>query len=406
MEGTHTEARGMRRNKPSRNPVLVTHNQGANIMRGKRFIGMVTLLVAALVLVGTGQAWAVGTASDVTISNKASVTFTINAKTTSVDSNTETFEVDRKIRPVVDWQDTANVSVIAGANDFALKFWVTNESNTAAGSDYFKLTVQEDSEDFPLANVRVYFDVNGNGTFDIGTDDVTDYKDAIVSISNNSTANANRATYFIVANVPTTDPDAYIAGKLSSVHLVATAWADSGLDGDGALTGFAYGSASNNQLSVENVYADDAGSATDDDAYEGQHSDKGTYMVATPIAVTKDVGNGASGYQIPGDTVTYSITVGNTDTVYDATDVVIYDQIPDNVLFEGTLTCPAGFTAYYSESAKGTAPASIVWSTTNAGATVNHLKCGTGAGGDGTIAKAVAAGTPTEVTMSFKVTIQ
>ena len=72
---------------------------------------MALLLAVALVLIGAGQSWAVGTAAEQVISNTARVEFTIGGNTTFRDSNTENFTVDRKIRMVV--TSTGDATVVA-----------------------------------------------------------------------------------------------------------------------------------------------------------------------------------------------------------------------------------------------------------------------------------------------------
>jgi uncharacterized repeat protein (TIGR01451 family) len=113
------------------------------------------------------------------------------------------------------------------------------------------------------------------------------------------------------------------------------------------------------------------------------------------MAVAKSVTDGASGYQLPGDTVTYSITVTNNDTSFEATGVTIWDQIQAPLVYNnGTpLSCTggSGFTAECSDD-------NSAWSTDCTG-TVNYVRC------DGGTIPEDTGGTDNEATMSFDVDI-
>ncbi len=292
---------------------------------------LATFIVTTLVLLSTSPVWALGTADDQTISNQASVEFTINGTTTTTTSNTETFEVDTKVRPVV--TNNGDTDVVAGVTDFALPFTVTNEGNSAAGSEYFVLTSEVTAQNnFIMGNVRIYNDLGVIGTYEPGTDTLITTP---VQISNVS--GSNSAPFLIVSDTPASNDagdatDTGVGGNTVTYSLVATA-ADAGgtplvADGDG-----------NDPAAHETVFADDAGTATGDVALDGFHSASGVYTTLATLGVSKTASDGTSGYHIPGDTVTYDIDVTNGDTTFAATNVVVTDSIPLNTTYVQITSC-------------------------------------------------------------------
>lgn len=338
-----------------------------------------TVVGSALALLVAGQVQAAGTTADTTISNTASVTFTIGGGTPPpVDSNTVEFEVDRKVAVVVANTDSGNVIVVPGKSDNVLTFTVTNNSNTAAGIDYFHLsTVADAGRDFDMGNVRIYADTGSDvGVLD-GTDVLLDAtnNDRYYGINVDTTVN-----FLVVADTPS-DGTANAKNDLSGLHLVATAW-NGTLATDGEMLQDTELSPPNNtnDPTLSEIYFYDGTGTSGDGDNDGIHSARGTYETNwTDLDVTKTESS-ATGYHIPGDIVTYTITVKNSDTASDATSVLISDQIPANTTFEtGTLNCNSlsGSSEQYSASAKGTALASIVWEGTET-STVNFVGCSGG----------------------------
>jgi hypothetical protein len=306
-------------------------------------------IVTTLVLLSTSPVWALGTADDQTISNQASVEFTINGTTTTTTSNTETFEVDTKVRPIV--TSDADTDVVAGVNDFALPFTVTNEGNSAAGSEFFEISIEVDgANDFNMASVRIYRDVNGDGLLDGGDIDIT--ASPIESISN--VGGSNSLQYLIVGNTPASNgagdnTDTGVAGNTATYHLIATAWAGA-LVGDGALGADGDG---NDPALTEVVYADDAGTATGDVALNGFNSDSGDFNTLATLGVAKTASDGTSGYHIPGDVVTYDITVTNGDPTFPASNVIVTDSIPVNTTYDGFVAADCNGAREWSTNNQG-----------------------------------------------------
>lgn len=349
---------------------------------------LATFAAAALVLTA-GQSFAAGTETDagVAIANTANVNFTIGGVPSGpVPSNTVTFQVDHKINVVV--ANTGGTNVIAGANDYALPFTVTNLSNTAGGAaTWFKLTtIARGTDNFDMTGVEIWQDTDANGTPDVNL--------TAAAILAGDTAVYIQLTVdqfkniMIVADTPN-NATTRTPGQTAQYDLVAQAWTT----GNDAGVFLAEDTDGNDPTLSEIVWADAIGSA--DLITDGIHSAVGTYTTITPIAVVKGASNGTSGYQIPGDVVTYTVTVTN-NAATDATAVVIYDAIPANTDFSaGTLTCNAsglgvGGTPEYATDGTGT-----VWvGVEPAAASITHVRCNAGT--------AVAGGT---ITMAFGVAI-
>lgn len=310
---------------------------------------MVPLLVCAMLLLGTGHSWAIGTEADQTISNQASVQFTINGSTTTTNSNLENFEVDRKIRVVVTSQGGA--SVVAGLNDYVLPFRIDNESNTATGTnDYFRLTIVDENAGattFDMNNVRLYRDDGSSiGSLD-GTDTLlfTGVSGEVYeTISNVSGSNSVR--YLIVADCPPAGgtPDTAPSGLTAVYDLVATAWNGAAV-GDGVMVQDSDG---NDKALSEIVFADPAGTVSGDAVNGGYHSGEGTYTTNATLGVAKLASGSTSGYNIPGDVVTYDITVSNGDTTYAATNVIVTDAMPANTTYDSFLAAGCNGTREWS----------------------------------------------------------
>ena len=351
---------------------------------------LATFAAAALVLTA-GQAFADGTGAATAIANTANVEFTIGGVPSGpVPSNTVTFQVDHKINVVV--AGAPNVNVIAGGTSYALPFTVTNLSNTAGdAATWFKLTTVElGSDNFDMTGVEIWQDTDANGTPDVNL--------TAAAILAGDTAVYIQLTVdqfkniMIVANTPN-NATTRTPGQTAQYDLVAQAWTT----GDDAGVFLAEDTNGNDPTLSEIVWADGQGTtAADGAAPDGIHSATGTYTTTTPIAVVKGASNGTSGYQIPGDVVTYTVTVTNSAAT-NATAVRIYDGIPANTFYSATtLSCNA------SGAGVGGTPEWSIDGGTNyvavepAAATVTHVRCDNGT--------AVAAGGT--VTLAFGVVIQ
>jgi len=362
-------------------------------MKWHKFSFPVVMLITTLVLFSASQAMASGTEAGTSVSNTAAVSYTIDTTTvTDQPSNTVNFLVDQKVRVVV--AGTPSQTVVANVDDNELAFTVTNDSNTedtdSSGTQdptWFQIrAVDAGGDDFNMDNVEIWEDTDNDGTPDINLTAaiVAGQSEVYLLIDVDEMRNL-----IIVADTPST---ATTEGDQAVYDLIAEAWSTSfsatPVDADNAMAEDGDG---NDPGASEIVFTDGTGTHGDA-AGDGEHSAEGTYTVAAAMAVAKSVTNGASGYQLPGDTVTYSIIVTNNDTVYEASSVTIWDQIQAPLVYsDGSLSCTggSGFNAECSND-------NSTWdSDCTAVGTVNYVRC------DGGTIPEDTGGTDNEATMSF-----
>jgi len=287
------------------------------------------LLTFLLLAGGTQTAFAVGTPSNTTISNIATVDYQVGGVgQTQLFSSTDgltpdgsdptTFLVDNNVDLTVVSQDALTITVAPGSNDRVLEFLVTNLGNTTQG---YTLSVVNGATAITMANVEIWIDhptLGTVGSYDLVAD--TLYVGGTNAGDLDPNGGTDDMTVFIVADTPLAAVDATV----DNYSLLATT--------TNAGTAVAtVDTVPNTAAGVEVVFADAAGSA--DAANDGTHSDTWSYTVGSAtLAVTKtavvlDVFGGS--FAIPGSTVTYTITVANTGGTA-ATSVVISDAIPVN----------------------------------------------------------------------------
>jgi uncharacterized repeat protein (TIGR01451 family) len=349
-----------------------------------RFTTHLTALAAvALLLFGASQAFAGGTASGTDISNSATLDYTVNTiSQTQKDSNTVTFEVDKKVDLTVDTDDIALVEITPGATNQILTFTVANTGNDTqdisltalakadATVDPFSIETLTDNFDDDDSNISIFVETNGTAGYQSGADTDT-YIDELVA--------DDTIVVYIVRDIESTRLD----DDMAVYALVAQVGAGGVAATEGAaLSETAVGEVTD--LGVDTLFADANGS--DDAANDGKYSDRSGFLVVSAdmdAAKTQVIGGG---YAIPGATVTYSIAVENTGSAA-ADSVIIIDSIPANTTYAEFTTC-SGTKAWSDDSEAswtGTEPAL---------ADVTHIRC--------TIATIAAAASDT---VSFKVTI-
>ena len=181
------------------------------------------------------------------------------------------------------------------------------------------------TDNFNVANVNVYVDTNGNGTYDAGTDTLVTYLDELA-------ADASK-TVFVVADVPVGQANASVAG----VTLTATGRAGGGAGAQGAALTETAGA---NTAGMDTVFADGAGAT--DAARDAAFSARDDYTVASALisvvktsTIISDPVNGATNPKfIPGATIQYCIAVTNAAGGATATNVAISDPLPANVTYD------------------------------------------------------------------------
>ena len=358
------------------------------------------LLMTAMLFVGGSQtALALGTASNTTISNTATVNYEVDSVAqTAVLSSPDglsplglatDFVVDNKVDVTVATSDLTYVQVAPGSFLQVLTYTVTNEGNTAQD---FILTATPGldtfggADNFNATTAQVFVETAGGAGYQDGVDVAT----FIDELAPTTTATPLSVTVYVVSAIDA----GQINGDIAAYTLTANA-ADAGtplvLGGETIATGGA------DTAGVDVVLADDAGVI--DSAEEGDFSATSAYLVATAAlsvakvsAVTNDPVNGGTNPKaIPGATMDYTITVTNTGAQADS--VVVTDPVPTNTTFVGSSVTAAGATIAYSEDNETT----YIAIPTNP-ALVTHVRATFASLADGTSGATVA-------TVTFQVTI-
>ena len=139
---------------------------------------MVTALLAAttlwvlLALLPWACSYAAGTAAGTSINNAAQLQYTQGINTLTANSNTASFRVDEIINVRVT-APAVPATVFSPDQNKALLFLVTNVGN---GPESFNLNVNlapsvaDQFDPLPGGTGQLFIDVNGNGTFEPGTD--------------------------------------------------------------------------------------------------------------------------------------------------------------------------------------------------------------------------------------------
>ena len=290
------------------------------LFRQKLRTSFVALLSsAALFGLVSQSALAAGTASGTSISNQATVNYTVGATAQpAVTSTAATFLVDNKVDMTL---TSTGATVVPGSTKQALAFVLTNTGNT---SQRYALSAVAGASTLTtaLTNVAIYLD-NGTtpGVWDAGD---TLYADASTF---GDVAAGNALNVLIVADFPAPDTN----GQTAAYNLQATT-----VNAGTTTVTSATGAVPDNPAAVDVVFADAAGTVAGDIASDGKLSASATYTVnAASVTISKNAvvysdpvnGVSANAKAIPGAVITYTITVSNAAGGADATSVAITDSL-------------------------------------------------------------------------------
>ncbi len=284
----------------------------------------------ALVALASAPAYAAGTASGSTITNTATLNYTVGGVAQTAIQANNNITVDRKVNLTVVEVGSATTSVVPGQTGAVTTFTVTNTSNAtidiglaATHQSGGAAPFAGGNDNFDVTGVKMYIDHATSGTagvYDPGVDVEVTWLDELA-------ADASKTVY-VVADVPI----ARVNNDISAIILTGTAKASGGTGTEGAVITATAGA---NTAGVDTVLADAAGSGGDS-AYDGKHSAKDDYKVSAPVlTVTKlsrpisDPVNGTTNPKmIPGAVVEYCVTVSNAAGGAAAAGVVITDPLP------------------------------------------------------------------------------
>jgi len=278
------------------------------------------LSMATIMLLATLEASAGGTTAGTTVNNSASLSFSVaGVAQTEVNSNTDTFVVDKKIDFVLTNNDGDQVVVVPGNTDQITTWSITNEGNLA---QKFSFTAAE-----LTGGETIYGDADT-----VNTQDTTDLS---LEYSTDGGGTWNPLTTIEIAiddtvniQVKTAIASTRVDGDVMNIKLEAVA-VDSGGSPEVATSG------ADTASSVDIVLAEAAG-ATGDVKENGAFVAWGGYVVNAPnlsltksSCVLKDPINGvsANAKRIPGATVLYLLDIHNSGTTTDATNVTISDTL-------------------------------------------------------------------------------
>ncbi|HEY1227335.1 MAG TPA: hypothetical protein VGF26_08435 [Ramlibacter sp.] len=326
------------------------------------------LLLAAY----AGAAHAGGTQAGTTISNSATLNYTVggttqnpicssqsgNTNNLNCANNATTFTVDNKIDLLVQTTDTTAVTAVPGGTA-ATTFTVKNQGNFA--QDFELFVTSNFSSTTAVLNGTTYTD-----TVDPGSCTVTDTAGTAIPNSRISGLGIDQTT---TVKVSCTFPalngtSTYLLTDVAVVGLKATARASGG----GTLTA----STTNNQNGTADIlFADGKGSYNDDGLRDASYTDRSAFKMKPAVLTvsktvaticdptTGDTSGGNSPRNIPGAIIRYTITVSNAATASTATLGAITDALNANLTFDPNMvtganpTCSAATGTPTSAAGKG-----------------------------------------------------
>ena len=256
-----------------------------------------SLLAAALLLGGIQTALAadIGTNAGIDVNNEATVNYSVNSISQTAQTGSTTFKVDRKVDVVV--SSATVLDATPGETGKLLLFTVTNKTNDTL--DFNLATVT--GGDVTATGLTIYIDDAGAGT--LGVLDAAEALSPVTSLDD--VAEDETVNLIVVADIPGTATDSQTA----LVHLRADA-----LDQTG--TPLSNDIAAANTAGLENVFADEQGSATATDiANDAKHRavatlnvKSATINVSKSVSVVCETNDGT--HTVDGDGVASGVTCG------------------------------------------------------------------------------------------------
>jgi len=279
-----------------------------SVLKQMRRVGLAVVALGSIGFTGTAYAQ-LGTPSGDTITNTATVNYTVNSVNQTPVSASTSFLVDTVINLNVTGGVTYNVT--PGALAEVATYTVTNTSNIT--SDFTLGVTDEDAGalDFDMSNLVIHVD-NGDNVYNAVDDTAT---------SITGLASGASVTVFVTGDVPgtaTNNQDAPVRLTATAINpLDSLAWVnDLGADLPGT---------------VQIVVAND--DAFGDDTFHVQTATLG--VTKTSLVITDNlVPPSANPKAIPGATVEYTITIANTGSQA-ATLQSISDPMPAATTFLG-----------------------------------------------------------------------
>lgn len=290
-----------------------------------RHVKHASLALIALSSVGVLQgAYANGTPSGTTINNQATVDYSVGGVAqTQIPSPVVTFRVDTRIDFDVE-QLSGPVVTQPGQTDVMARFRVINNGNSTQG---YQLAVTNDptgtaglsgNDSQDVTNIRVFVDVNGNGTYDSAVDTAANIDSLLTD------PDGVEQLVFVFADIPLTATN----GQLANLRLTARA-AVPGSNGANLEVPTA---GPDNPNVIDVVFADTARDGTEAAANQYAIQSAALTLNKTATVISDEFGS-PNPKAIPGSVVRYTITVTNNSTTTAASAVTVTDNIPANTTF-------------------------------------------------------------------------
>ena len=310
-------------------------------------LGLPGLLAGVLSMGFAQPVFAIGTASDTDITNRATVDYQVGGvgqtgiessptgnSTPGVGAGADTvFEVDNKVDLTVVEVDGAHTLVNPGQADAITTFQVFNLGNTPQN---YALSVTNlvpgnvvhtlDDSGADMNNLRIFVDhpTSGTqGTYDPGVD-VDNFVDTLQPDDGTSTT---FATVFVLGDASISDSN----GAVANVRLAANTF-DAGTDVTIAGNETVANSGAADDPTLVDVVIADAGLDGEEAADDGYLFESADLTVLKSSAVISDPFSSSNPKAIPGAVIEYTVTITNNGTT-DATNVRITDVIDANLTF-------------------------------------------------------------------------
>lgn len=314
-------------------------------------IGGLSALSASTVFAAAGD----------TISNTATLNFTVGGAPTSVPSNTTDFTEDNLVNFTVLTTDAVGgVPVVASATGQVLTFTVTNDGN---GAQDFQLSAVNLVDDFDPTVFAIFVEEGTTPGYQAGVD-VATFIDELSAPT--ITPGDNVATVYIVSTIPglpITDGDIAAMTLVAEVRagdvngtpatpaeLLVSTNVGAAMTDDAANADIITGAGSE-----QNVFNDAAGSLPADGLKDGLHSDTSQYIIAaavltvgkSSVVIWDPVNGNTNAKAIPGAYVQYTMVITNdalagaSGDLTDLTDALAATLALDPDLLDGAGVPPA-----------------------------------------------------------------
>lgn len=310
-------------------------------------------LLAGVVLMLFANAASAATAANTTVSNSATLNYSVNSVAQSqITSTAATFKVDQAIKIDVAKSDGAKVGVNPNQNGpVVLTFLVTNNGNATEDVDLSSLAKASGTADpfggaqndnFDGGTMNTFVENGVTGGYQAAQDTATD----IASLA----AGTSKTVYIVLTGtpaIPATQVNGDVAvyalvGQASTAASCATACVHETQDTTTDKN------ANNTNLNTVYKLFIDTVAGTDDSATDGIGSDRDAFVVsAASLTITKssrvisdpvsgtDNGTTIHARAIPGAVMEYTITVANAAgvSVQTATGITIADIVPATLTY-------------------------------------------------------------------------